>query len=71
MNQEEIRAKAQSLVDQKVKEVEESRKHLVKTMIEAGYDPEDYVIMDNWEEFKMGKVDTYSCWGSKKLPNEV
>jgi ElaB/YqjD/DUF883 family membrane-anchored ribosome-binding protein len=71
VNQDEIRAKAQALVAQKVKEVEESRKHLVKTMIDAGYNPEDYVIMDNWEEFKMGKVDTYSCWASKKLPNEV
>jgi len=71
MNQDEIRAKAQLLVDQKVKEVEESRKHLVKTMIESGYNPEDYVIMNNWEEFKMGQVDSYSCWASKKLPNEV
>jgi len=71
MNSEEIRAKAQLLVDQKVREVEDSRKHLVRTMIEAGYNPEDYVIMDNCEEFKMGKVDTYSCWASKKLPNEV
>jgi len=71
MNQDEIRAKAQALVDQKVKEVEESRQHLVKTMIEAGYSTEDYVIMDNWEEFKLGQVDEYSCYASKKLPNEV
>jgi hypothetical protein len=71
MNSEEIRAKAQLLADQKVKEVEESRRHLVKTMIEAGYNPEDYVIMDNWEEFKTGKSDEYGCWASKKLPNEV
>lgn len=71
MNQEEIRAKAQLLVDQKVKEVEESRKHLVKTMIETGYNPEDYVIMDNWEEFKIGKADEYVCYASKRLPNEV
>jgi len=71
MNQDEIRAKAQALVDQKVKEVEESRQHLVKTMIEAGYDPEDYVIIDNWEEFKTGKADEYACYASKRLPNEV
>ena len=71
MNQDEIRAKAQALVGQKVKEVEESRKHLVKTMIEAGYNTEDYVIMDNWEEFKTGKADEYGCWASKRLPNDL
>jgi len=71
MNQDEIRAKAQALVDQKVKEVEESRRHLVKTMIEAGYNTEDYVIIDNWEEFKTGKADEYACYASKRLPNEV
>lgn len=71
MNSEEIRAKAQALVDQKVKEVEESRKHLVKTMVEAGYNAEEYVIMDNWEEFKTGKADEYACYASKRLPNDI
>jgi len=71
MNQEEIRAKAQALVDQKVKEVEESRKHLVKTMIEAEYNAENYVIIDNWEEFKTGKAEEYVCYASKRLPNDI
>jgi len=71
VNQDEIRTLAQAMVDQKVKEVEESRKHLVKTMIEAGYDTEDYVIMDNWEEFKTGKADEYGCWASKRSPNDI
>lgn len=71
MNSEKIRAMAQAMADQKVKEVEESRRHLVKTMIDAGYNPEDYVIIDNWEEFKTGKADEYACYASKRLPNEV
>lgn len=71
MNEDEIKAKAQAMVDQKIKEVEDSRQHLVKSMVDSGYNPEDYVMMDNWEAFKTGDATEYSCWSSKRLPNEV
>jgi ElaB/YqjD/DUF883 family membrane-anchored ribosome-binding protein len=71
VNQDEIRAKAQAMADQRKYEVEESRRKLVKDMISAGYNPDDYVIVDNWEDFKMGFAMEYYCYASKRLPNEV
>lgn len=71
MNQDEIKAKAQELANQHIKDIQEARSNLVKDMVAAGYNPDEYVIVDNLDAIRKGETFEYSCYASKKLPNEV
>lgn len=71
MNESEIQAKAQALADQHIKDIAEARANLVRDMIAAGYKPDEWVICDNILDIQAGKTFEYSCYASKKLPNEI
>ena len=68
MNDIEIRAKAQALADAHIAEIEQERRNLVQTMKTAGYNPDEWVIMDNLEQIRQGQTYRYECWSSLKNP---
>jgi hypothetical protein len=71
MNNNEIITKAQAMAEQHKKDILEARESLVKDMIREGYNPNDWVIMDNLQDIREGKTYEYTCWASLKEPNEV
>lgn len=71
MNESEIQAKAQALADQHIKDIAEARANLVRDMIAAGYRPDEWVICDNILDIQKSATLQYSCWASKRVPNEI
>jgi DNA polymerase III delta prime subunit len=71
MNQDEIIAKAQAMAEQHKKDILEARENLVKDMIREGYNPDDWVIVDNLQDIREGKTYEYTCWAAAKEPNKL
>ena len=60
--------KARELYNQVMEQINSEREKLAKSMVEKGYNPEQWAIVDNIEDIANGKTMEYLCYASLKDP---